>query len=312
VAVGSFFVVAVSRRGVNYDSRGAGWPTVAGQFTAVRLASRSISAAVQAVRNVNKAQTRDIGETGERHYLHLAVLREVRSRWVNLLNREADRLPMSERPWFRITEIADHCAKTAGSVELDIAKRERTVELLRQAILRGEFKDARERSTVACLHMSPIAPLRFDRESAAEPIFFQQAVAHLWLNRADTELWFKRNALTFPWKAKPPDWASDQMPGLQGPALERQRKNKWQLKDTRPLRPATGAAWDFIRQHPQVLENSQSIDAIATKIEKFRANMPPAARIGGGFSASAITKALVNNQPQKQRTKKAPVTNSAE
>jgi hypothetical protein len=152
---------------------------------------------------VNKTQTRDIGEEREGHYLHLAALREVRSRWVNLLNREADRLPMNKRPWFRITEISDHCAKTAGSVELDIAKRERTVELLRQAILRGEFKDARGRSTVACLHMSPIAPLRFDPESAAEPIFFQQTIAHLWLNRADTERWFKRNALTFPWKAKP-------------------------------------------------------------------------------------------------------------
>ena len=152
---------------------------------------------------MNKTQTRDIGEEREGHYLHLAALREVRSRWVNLLNRESDQLPMSERPWFRITEIADHCAKTAGSVELDIAKRGRTIELLRQAILRGEFQDARGRSTVACLHISPIASLRFDRESAAEPIFFQQAVAHLWLNRADTELWFKRNALTFPWKAKP-------------------------------------------------------------------------------------------------------------
>jgi hypothetical protein len=171
---------------------------------------------VKAVTPVSKAQSRDTSkgvtpdatnideeEWKRRDHLQcLAALREVKPRWVKLLNYEADRLPMSKRPWFRITEIADYCAKNPGSVEPDSVKRERTIELLRRAILRGEFEDANGRSRVACLHISPITTTRFDRGSAADTKFFQLAVPHLWLSRADSEDWYRRNALTFPWKTK--------------------------------------------------------------------------------------------------------------
>ena len=63
----------------------------------------------------------------------------------------ADRTPLHLRPWFRVSEIADAYARIPGSVELDQAKREVTLELLRRAILAGEFDDAKKRSKVANL-----------------------------------------------------------------------------------------------------------------------------------------------------------------
>jgi hypothetical protein len=56
--------------------------------------------------------------------------------------KAADRTPMHLRPWFQVSEIADACARIPGSVELDQAKRARALELLRKAILAGEFDDA--------------------------------------------------------------------------------------------------------------------------------------------------------------------------
>ena len=145
-------------------------------------------------------------EDGAAHFSKLASLRGRRPRRFNWLDRKADRTPMSERRWFRLTEIADHCAKVSGTVEVDSVRRERTIELLRQAVLLGEFDDTKGRSRVACLkRKSPIATIRFDRESAADPVFFNKAVERLWLSRADCKGWFTRNELTPPklWKAEP-------------------------------------------------------------------------------------------------------------
>jgi hypothetical protein len=110
----------------------------------------------------------------------------------------ADRTPPHLRPWFRVSEIADYCASILGSVELDQNKRARALELLRRAILAGEFDDAKKRSKVANLHPSPAAELRFARDSTAIAHYFPGLAEHLWIRRADCKEWFERNQIEFP------------------------------------------------------------------------------------------------------------------
>jgi hypothetical protein len=126
----------------------------------------------------------------------------------------ADRTPLHVRPWFRVFEIADACARIHGSVELDQVKREGTLELLRRAILAGEFDDAKKRSKVANLHPSPAAELRFARDSAdIADDFFADLAEHLWIRRADCKAWFERNKLPFPMRWLPAaKAAADQKP----------------------------------------------------------------------------------------------------
>jgi hypothetical protein len=111
---------------------------------------------------------------------------------------QADRTPMNQRPWFRISEIADYCARVPGSLELDQSKREQSIEVLRKAILTGEFDDSKGRSKIANLHTHRRADLCFARNSAAESEFSRQCVSYLWIRRADCEAWFKRNGIEFP------------------------------------------------------------------------------------------------------------------
>jgi hypothetical protein len=126
------------------------------------------------------------------------------------LIREAERTPLHLRPWFRVSEIADACARIPGSVELDQAKHARALELLRKAILAGEFDDARGRSKVANLHPSTAAELRFARDGAAIADF-RGLAEHLWIRRADCKAWFERNQLEFPMRWLPAvDAAADQ------------------------------------------------------------------------------------------------------
>jgi hypothetical protein len=126
----------------------------------------------------------------------------------------ADRTPLHVRPWFRVSEIADACARIHGSVELDQAKREGTIELLRRAILAGEFDDAKKRSKVANLHPSPAAELRFARDSA-DIADFAKLDKHLWIRRADCKAWFDRQRIELPahWFPAVDAAADPQMPG---------------------------------------------------------------------------------------------------
>jgi hypothetical protein len=122
---------------------------------------------------------------------------------------QADRTPMSQRPWFRISEIVDICSRIPGSIAVDQGKHERSIELLRKSILAGEFDDPKGRSKIANLHSHRDAVLlRFARNSAAEPEFFRQWISYLWIRRADCEAWFKRNGVKFP-----EDWAVAQNSG---------------------------------------------------------------------------------------------------
>ena len=126
------------------------------------------------------------------------AVRRYRQRIAPWLVDGGDRLPMHERPWFRISEIADVCAQIPDSVQLDEGKRERAIELLRKAILTGEFEDTNGRSRVANLHPAFAAELRFARGSAAEPSYFRPWISYLWIKRADCEAWFRHNRMGFP------------------------------------------------------------------------------------------------------------------
>jgi hypothetical protein len=107
-------------------------------------------------------------------------------------------MPMHQRLWFRISEIADACAQIPGGIQLDEGKRERAIELLRKAILTGEFEGADGRSRVANLHPAFAAELRFARGSAVEPSYFRPSMQYLWIRRADCEAWFSRSRIEFP------------------------------------------------------------------------------------------------------------------
>jgi hypothetical protein len=121
------------------------------------------------------------------------------------LIRAAERTPPHLRPWFRVSEIANACAHIPGSVDLDKEKRKRALELLRRAILAGEFDDAKKRSKVGDLHPSPAAELRFARDSAdiADDFFAEKLAEHLWIRRADCKAWFERNQIPYPMRWLP-------------------------------------------------------------------------------------------------------------
>jgi hypothetical protein len=148
-------------------------------------------------------------ETRE-YFLRLGLVREARESLFELLGRLADQTPWSKRSWFRVTEIAEHCGRVEALVPLDRHKCDRTLELLRGAILRGEFE------RVAHLCESPLARIRFDRKSMTDPDLFRPKDRDLWISRADCEGWFSRNNIPFPkeWKVeiprsergRPPEW----------------------------------------------------------------------------------------------------------
>jgi hypothetical protein len=96
-----------------------------------------------------------------------------------------------------VSEIANACAHIPGSVDLDKEKRKRALELLRRAILAGEFDDAKKRSKVADLHPSPAAELRFARDSAdiADDFFAEKLAEHLWIRRADCKAFYHDRAV---------------------------------------------------------------------------------------------------------------------
>jgi hypothetical protein len=128
----------------------------------------------------------------------------LRRRIAEQLIQQADRTPMNRRLWFRISEIVDYCARIPGSIALDQSKRERSIELLRRAILAGEFDDPNGRSKIANLHSHRTAVLRrFARNSATAPEFGQW-ISYLWIRRADCEAWFSRNRIDFPEEWLPP------------------------------------------------------------------------------------------------------------
>ena len=90
----------------------------------------------------------------------------------------------ARRKRFRVSEIADQCAEIPGSVELDQDKRALALEKLRTAILEGEFNDPKGRSKVACLHSSPVIPIRFHQYGAGMSDDFLKLTSHLWISQA--------------------------------------------------------------------------------------------------------------------------------
>jgi hypothetical protein len=204
-----------------------------------------------------------------------------RNRFERLI-KAADRTPLDARQWFRVSEIADACARTPGSVELDQNKRARTLELLRQAIYRGDFDDARKRSKVANLHPSIAAELRFARDSAAIADYFPELAEHLWIRRADCKAWFARNGIEFSKAWMRAETAS--------------RSSRYPLAE-RPTQPATAYAYHVLlerwgREGPPC---SMSIRQITGDANEHRRSLPankdyPATP--GGLSESTVRRAL--------------------
>jgi hypothetical protein len=185
------------------------------------------------------------------------------------LIQQADRTPMDRRPWFRISEIVDHCAHIPGSVAVDQGARTRSIELLRKAILAGQFDDPKGRSKIANLHPHRNAVLlRFARNSAAAPEFGQWS-SYLWLRRADCEAWFSRNRIDFP-----EDWL---------PPVPR-----FPLPAKRPLKGELAFAYDVLRDRwgmegpPQM----KVVDITRQANAHLKANPQRLRRPGGNGKAS--------------------------
>jgi hypothetical protein len=138
------------------------------------------------------------GSMPPQHFADLAWKRERKARRFHYHVWHADRMLKRDRKWFRVSEIADQCAEIPGSVELDQDKRALALEKLRTAILEGEFNDPKGRSKVACLHSSPVIPIRFHQYGAGMSDDFLKLTSHLWISRADCSAWFSRKGYEFP------------------------------------------------------------------------------------------------------------------
>jgi hypothetical protein len=143
----------------------------------------------------------------DNHFARLAVGRERRRYWSNLLKRWADRTPLRERSWFRISKLLDHWVQVSDpKLGLDGVK---ASELLSRATLRGEFEredriPERRRSKIACLTSSPLLNgFRLPKE-AADSREWNNLLDCCWLPRADCFAWFAKHDI-----APPTSWGLD-------------------------------------------------------------------------------------------------------
>ena len=221
------------------------------------------------------------------------LVRKYRQRISPWLIWLADRTPMNQRPWFRISELADTCARIPGSVELDQGKRGQAIELLRKSILTGEFDDANGRSKVANLHPESWAELRFARDSAGEPEYFAPLAPDLWIRRADCEAWFARNGIEFPkaWMRN-----NNQRDLRQGLAETSSRPPRYPLVES-PTQPATDYAYYVLLQRwgREGPPRSMSIRQITDDANEHRLGLPANKDYPpspGGLSESTVRRAL--------------------
>jgi hypothetical protein len=92
----------------------------------------------------------------------LALRREWKERLRDFTETYYYKTPLKERQWWKLQEIADECGKIPGTNKIDDEKRNRMIDFLCLATLRGEFKDDKGRMQVANLHPSPLSPMRLD------------------------------------------------------------------------------------------------------------------------------------------------------
>ena len=76
----------------------------------------------------------------------LAWVRECKQQFLLFVLDLASQTPKHKRQWFSFAEIVSACANMAN-LELDLTKQERALQRLREAVLQGDFVDARGRST---------------------------------------------------------------------------------------------------------------------------------------------------------------------
>jgi hypothetical protein len=111
---------------------------------------------------------------------------------------KADGMPLERRMLFRLSEIADLHATAPPALSPDPVRRAEILEVLRLAIQRGEFIDAKGRSRIRNLHPSPLSELRFDPHSARDAELFPGLASHLWVSRRDVAAWFNRRKFDVP------------------------------------------------------------------------------------------------------------------
>ncbi len=159
-----------------------------GQSTIVPAYSNVVFLRVDVLREFKPAEID--GDTQE--------LAERRTRLADWFNRRQRRIPLEERCWLSLIEIAGQYARKAGSLAIDETEHEQIVEELRNSIVAGEFADKRGRSRVLNLHPSPVAESRFDPLSASHADLFRPIVEHLWIGHQDCVDWFIRHRLDLP------------------------------------------------------------------------------------------------------------------
>jgi hypothetical protein len=123
--------------------------------------------------------------------------RERKERYFRNLIDSADKAKMTDRKWFRVSEIADVLATLPGTIIPNTTKSEGVLTFLCEEILRGAFNDQKGRSQIANLHSSPVVPVRFNTKGitrAEIPKFTE----YLWIKRQACLNWFARKKLNVP------------------------------------------------------------------------------------------------------------------
>jgi hypothetical protein len=136
--------------------------------------------------------------------------------YAKLLTRERN-TPMERRVWFCLAEIADACATAPGQLKPDPTLRQTVIELLRTAVLRGDFENSPGKSRIAFLHTSPHTELGFKRawaENATQWIAWNSfspakwdaenpispCPPTIWMRRTDCAAWLAKEEIDPPKK----------------------------------------------------------------------------------------------------------------
>jgi hypothetical protein len=183
----------------------------------------------------------------------LALRREWKQRLRDLIETHYYKTPIKDRQWWKLQEIADECARIPGTNKIDDEKRNRMVDFLCRAILRGEFEDDKGRMQVANLHSSPIAPMRLDVKWLAFDQLLKLA-NDLFVRRKECIECFSRNSIDAPRVWLPSSLDSPNTDDLPPTAPENHHKPPlaeecWQVVDEPPYRQrALRGAWLRMRQ----------------------------------------------------------------
>jgi hypothetical protein len=147
------------------------------------------------------------------HFEALAGRRVWKLRPYDLIGTYYSKIPLQQRQWDKLLDIAAECARTPGTTGIDNEKRGRMIDFLCRAIYRGEFKDGKGRMQVANLHPSPHVPIRLDLKW----LEFDQLLAfaeegYLLIRRKECIECFSHNNIDFPKTWLPSELTGPEVP----------------------------------------------------------------------------------------------------